>query len=93
MDRKSWIMWLIVLAVVGLLLAVAIPFFTKSSSKPLDDSSSSKSESSMEQQQTSTAPSSSSMEYEGFLSFRGPDVRNNFGDFLYTSQFSSLAWL
>ncbi|CAI0427641.1 unnamed protein product [Linum tenue] len=84
MDRKSWIMWLIVSAVVGLLLAVAIPFFTKSSSKPLDDSSSSKSESSMEQQQASAAPSSSPMEYEVFLSFRGPDVRNNFGDFLYT---------
>ncbi|CAL1415007.1 unnamed protein product [Linum trigynum] len=85
MDRKSWIMWLIVSAVVGLLFAVAIPFFTKSSSKPLDDSSSSsKSESSMEQQQTSAAPSSSPMEYEVFLSFRGPDVRNNFGDFLYT---------
>ncbi|CAI0427648.1 unnamed protein product [Linum tenue] len=73
MDRKSWVIWLIFSAVV-VFLAVAISFFSRRRDLPTEGTPLSQSESSAEQQQ---------VEYEVFLSFRGPDVRANLADFLH----------
>ncbi|CAI0628592.1 unnamed protein product [Linum tenue] len=91
MDLKIWTIWsffcqvAVAVAVTSLVVAVTFLLKKKKNSKPSDDTpKSSESElSGAEQQQTSSAPSSSPVEYEVFLSFRGPDVRENFADFLH----------
>ncbi|CAI0543577.1 unnamed protein product [Linum tenue] len=90
MDLKIWTIWSFFwqVAVAVTSLVVAVTFLLKKkkkNSKPSDDTpKSSESESSgAEQQQTSSTPCSWPVEYEVFLSFRGPDVRANFADFLH----------
>ncbi|CAN1165438.1 Disease resistance protein L6 [Linum perenne] len=78
-------MWSFFWALVAFFLALAVYFHLKKSSRITNATTSSQPEPSTEQQ--SSAPSSSntpvSVEYEVFLSFRGPDVRTNFADFLH----------
>ncbi|CAN1264416.1 Disease resistance protein L6 [Linum perenne] len=85
MDQQIWpFFW----ALAALFLAVAFHFIWKKSSSVSNGASpsSSQSESPAENQPSAASSSSNSalpVEFEVFLSFRGPDVRTNFADVLY----------
>ncbi|CAN1751479.1 Disease resistance protein L6 [Linum perenne] len=85
MDQQIWpFFW----ALAALFLAVAFHFIWKKSSRVSNGASpsSSQSESPAENQPSAASSSSNSalpVEFEVFLSFRGPDVRTNFADVLY----------
>ncbi|CAN1158601.1 Disease resistance protein L6 [Linum perenne] len=85
MDQQIWpFFW----ALAALFLAVAFHFIWKKSSRVSNGASvsSSQSESPAENQPSAASSSSNSalpVEFEAFLSFRGPDVRANFADVLH----------
>ncbi|CAN1264347.1 Disease resistance protein L6 [Linum perenne] len=85
MDQQIWsFFW----ALAALFLAVAFHFLWQKSSKVSNSDSPSSSQSEFQAESPISAPSSSSnsalpVEYEVFLSFRGPDVRTTFADVLY----------
>ncbi|CAN1751423.1 Disease resistance protein L6 [Linum perenne] len=85
MDQQIWsFFW----ALAALFLAVAFHFLWQKSSKVSNSDSPSSSQSEFQAESSISAPSSSStsalpVEYEVFLSFRGPDVRTTFADVLY----------
>ncbi|CAN1227709.1 Disease resistance protein L6 [Linum grandiflorum] len=85
MDQQQ--KWCLLGALAVLFLAVIVVFLPKKSFQISHGNSSSNPESAAEKEPSSASASSSSsappMEYEVFLSFRGPDVRANFVDFLY----------
>ncbi|CAN1264426.1 Disease resistance protein L6 [Linum perenne] len=85
MDQQIWpFFW----ALAALFLAVAFHFIWKKSSRVSNGASPSSSQSESPAENKPSAASSSSnsalpVEFEVFLSFRGPDVRTNFADVLY----------
>ncbi|CAN1264349.1 Disease resistance protein L6 [Linum perenne] len=85
MDLQIWsFFW----ALAAIFLALAFHFLWQKSSKVPNSSSPSSSQSEFQAESPISAPSSSSnsalpVEYEVFLSFRGPDVRTTFADVLY----------
>ncbi|CAN1751419.1 Disease resistance protein L6 [Linum perenne] len=85
MDLQIWpFFW----GLAALFLAVAFHFLLKKSSRISDGASPSSSQSEFQAENQPYAASNSSnsalpVEYEVFLSFRGPDVRKTFADVLY----------
>ncbi|CAN1751464.1 Disease resistance protein L6 [Linum perenne] len=85
MDQQIWsFFW----GLAALFLAVTFHFLWKKSSRISNGASPSSSQSGLQTENPMAAPSSSSnsalpVEFEVFLSFRGPDVRTNFADVLY----------
>ncbi|CAN1165445.1 Disease resistance protein L6 [Linum perenne] len=78
-------MWSFFWALVAFFLALAVYFHLKKSSRITNATTSSQPEPSTKQQSSASSSSNTpvSVEYEVFLSFRGPDVRTNFADFLH----------
>ncbi|CAN1326188.1 Disease resistance protein L6 [Linum perenne] len=85
LDCKRMDMWSFFWALVAFFLALAVYFHLKKSSRITNATTSSQPEPSTKQQSSASSSSNTpvSVEYEVFLSFRGPDVRTNFADFLH----------